>query len=187
MLRQAHEIGPIQRLYRTISYLAPAFSECQVLRPPSSLRCHVGRRHVVAATVRPRAVLGEDSRDRERGRRMKISHDFKEFIECANAHDVRFLIVGGYAVAFYGHPRYTKDPDVWIDSSPDNAIRLLEALGAFGFERAPPRSGRFGESRVIVARPPARPRPRGDELKKADRRSHERPARRSAGFSTSCS
>lgn len=46
---------------------------------------------------------------------MKLSPDFKEFAECANAHDVRYLIVGGYAVAFHGHPRYTKDLDVWVE------------------------------------------------------------------------
>lgn len=64
---------------------------------------------------------------------MKISPDFKEFIACANAHDVRFLIVGGYAVAYYGHPRYTKDLDVWVEAEADNAHRLLRALHDFGF------------------------------------------------------
>lgn len=64
---------------------------------------------------------------------MKISPDFKEFIACANARSVRFLIVGGYAVAFHGHPRYTKDLDVWIDPTEDNAGRVLTALEDFGF------------------------------------------------------
>ena len=64
---------------------------------------------------------------------MKISRDFKEFIECATSHDVRFLIVGGYAVAYHGHPRYTKDLDVWIERSPENAKRLVAALVDFGF------------------------------------------------------
>ena len=65
---------------------------------------------------------------------MKISRDFKEFIEFANSNSVRFLIVGGYAVAFHGHPRYTKDLDVWIERSPQNARRLLAALSEFGFD-----------------------------------------------------
>jgi hypothetical protein len=43
-----------------------------------------------------------------------LSKDFKEFIELLNEHKVRYLVVGGYAVAFHGHPRYTKDLDVWI-------------------------------------------------------------------------
>jgi hypothetical protein len=64
---------------------------------------------------------------------MMLSKDFKEFIELLNKNDVRYLVVGGYAVAFHGYPRYTKDMDVWIDRSPANAGKLLKALGEFGF------------------------------------------------------
>ena len=66
---------------------------------------------------------------------MKVSlpHDFKEFVALLNDHDVRYLIVGGYAVSFHGHPRYTKDLDVWIDSPTANVERLLKALDEFGF------------------------------------------------------
>lgn len=64
---------------------------------------------------------------------MTINPDFREFVELLNVHEVRFLIVGGYAVAFHGHPRYTKDLDVWIDRARDNAERLMNALQAFGF------------------------------------------------------
>ena len=45
----------------------------------------------------------------------------------------RFLIVGGQAVAFHGHPRYTKDLDVWIERTPENARRLIQVLEDFGF------------------------------------------------------
>ena len=45
---------------------------------------------------------------------MVLTPDFKEFLQLLNAHEVRYLIVGGYAVAFHGHPRYTKDLDVWL-------------------------------------------------------------------------
>jgi hypothetical protein len=41
-----------------------------------------------------------------------LSKDFKEFIELLNENDVKYLVVGGYAVALHGHPRYTKDLDV---------------------------------------------------------------------------
>lgn len=44
---------------------------------------------------------------------MRLDRDFSEFIELLRAHDVRFLVVGGYAVAAHGHPRYTGDLDVW--------------------------------------------------------------------------
>ncbi len=62
-----------------------------------------------------------------------LSPDFSEFAALLNAHEVRYLVVGGYAVAFHGHPRYTKDFDVWVDRSPENVERLLTALRAFGF------------------------------------------------------
>lgn len=62
-----------------------------------------------------------------------LSKDFKEFIELLNGHSVRYLIVGGYAVAFHGYPRYTKDLDVWIALSPENADKIIKALEEFGF------------------------------------------------------
>ncbi len=62
-----------------------------------------------------------------------LSQDFKEFIRFLNESDVRYLVVGGYAVAIHGHPRYTKDVDIWIENSKENAGRLLIALEKFGF------------------------------------------------------
>jgi hypothetical protein len=62
-----------------------------------------------------------------------LSKDFKEFIELLNEYSVRYLVVGGYAVAFHGHPRYTKDLDVWVELSPENADKVLKALEKFGF------------------------------------------------------
>ena len=62
-----------------------------------------------------------------------LTRDFREFIECCVAHDVRFLIVGGYALAAHGHPRATKDLDVWLWPDPANADRVIEALDEFGF------------------------------------------------------
>jgi hypothetical protein len=62
-----------------------------------------------------------------------LNQDFKEFIESLNANRVRYLVVGGYAVAVHGHPRYTKDIDIWIEVSPENAAQILNALDQFGF------------------------------------------------------
>ncbi|GIV62711.1 MAG: hypothetical protein KatS3mg045_0050 [Bellilinea sp.] len=67
------------------------------------------------------------------GGNMALSPDFKEFIELLNFNKVRYLIVGGYAVAFHGYPRYTKDLDIWIENTAENAQRLMEALEQFGF------------------------------------------------------
>lgn len=62
-----------------------------------------------------------------------LNQDFKEFIQSLNDNGVRYLVVGGYAVAFHGYPRYTKDFDVWIEMSPENATRMVAALEQFGF------------------------------------------------------
>lgn len=43
-----------------------------------------------------------------------INKDFKEFIELLNKNNVKYLVVGGYALAFHGYPRYTKDLDIWL-------------------------------------------------------------------------
>ena len=65
---------------------------------------------------------------------MVLNQDFKEFIQLLNEHKVFYLVVGGYAVAFHGYPRYTKDIDLWIKPDKDNAEKLLEVLKDFGFE-----------------------------------------------------
>ena len=62
-----------------------------------------------------------------------LNKDFKGFIELLNENNVKYLIVGGYAVAFHGHPRYTNDLDIWIELSSDNAKNILSALDNFGF------------------------------------------------------
>ena len=64
---------------------------------------------------------------------MNLNQDFQEFIELFISHNVRFMIVGGYAVAAHGHPRYTKNLDVWVWADPKNADRVISALAEFGF------------------------------------------------------
>jgi predicted nucleotidyltransferase len=61
-----------------------------------------------------------------------LNQDFKEFIQSLNDNHVRYLIVGGYAVALHGHPRYTKDIDIWIEMGQENAANLIKALEQFG-------------------------------------------------------
>jgi hypothetical protein len=68
---------------------------------------------------------------------MIFNRDFREFIELLNKHKVRYLLIGGYAVALHGHPRYTKDLDVWIWMDNTNATNLLTALKDFGFASIP--------------------------------------------------
>ncbi|MDP1952984.1 MAG: nucleotidyltransferase [Polaromonas sp.] len=62
-----------------------------------------------------------------------LTSDFKEFAALLNSNKVEYLVVGGYALAAYGHPRYTGDLDFWIGTDPDNADRVLGVLDQFGF------------------------------------------------------
>jgi len=62
-----------------------------------------------------------------------LNQDFKEFIQLLNDNQVRYLIVGGYAVALHGYPRYTKDIDIWIELAQENAVHIVNALAQFGF------------------------------------------------------
>jgi predicted nucleotidyltransferase len=62
-----------------------------------------------------------------------LNPDFKEFIQSLNDNGVRYLVVGGYAVALHGYPRYTKDIDLWVEPVPDNADKIIAALDQFGF------------------------------------------------------
>ncbi len=62
-----------------------------------------------------------------------LNQDFKEFAELLASNKVEYLIVGGYALAAFGHPRYTGDLDFWVGTDAANAQRILAALEAFGF------------------------------------------------------
>jgi hypothetical protein len=64
---------------------------------------------------------------------MNIQPDFEEFLRLLEEHQVEYMIVGGYAVAFHGHVRFTKDIDIFYASTPTNIVRLRRALVAFGF------------------------------------------------------
>ncbi len=64
---------------------------------------------------------------------MDLAPDFDEFIGSLTAHGVEFVVVGAYALAFHGVPRFTGDIDILIRPSHDNARHLLAALVEFGF------------------------------------------------------
>ncbi len=63
---------------------------------------------------------------------MPVNPDFRDLFAALNAVGARYLLVGGYAVAFHAQPRFTKDLDVWTDPDPANAARVFEALRRFG-------------------------------------------------------
>jgi predicted nucleotidyltransferase len=60
--------------------------------------------------------------------------DFKEFLKLLNAHQVEYLLIGGYAVGYYGYPRATADMDIWIAMNPANSDRIVAVLKEFGFD-----------------------------------------------------
>jgi predicted nucleotidyltransferase len=64
---------------------------------------------------------------------MKLDRDLREFIELLNARDVRYVIVGAFALAYHGRPRYTGDIDIFVESSSENVKRLTEVIDEFGF------------------------------------------------------
>ena len=98
-------------------------------------------RTIVAPTAhsgvrpRPRRALPLSSSFASTGcdSRGSATKDFEELFACLTRRSVKALVVGGYAVAFHGQPRFTKDIDVFIEPSPDNAERLVAALVDFGF------------------------------------------------------
>jgi len=64
---------------------------------------------------------------------MEVQPDFKELFELLNAHKAEFIIVGAYALAFHGVPRFTGDIDIFVKPDPENAKKILSALEEFGF------------------------------------------------------
>jgi hypothetical protein len=64
---------------------------------------------------------------------MKIHRDFKEFLRLLNENNVKYLLIGGYAVGYYGYPRPTGDMDIWVRVDEENAEKTVKALNEFGF------------------------------------------------------
>ena len=63
---------------------------------------------------------------------IELHPDFKDFLRLLNSHGVKYLVVGGYAVGYYGYPRATGDMDIWIAVNEVNAEKTAQALRDFG-------------------------------------------------------
>ncbi len=81
---------------------------------------------------------------------MEISKDFREFLKLLNKNNVKYLVVGGYALAFHGHPRYTKDIDIWVLVNPDNAENIVKTLSDFGFSTLKLKKDDFLEPGYVI-------------------------------------
>lgn len=86
---------------------------------------------------------------------LRLTLDMLEFVGYLNAQQVRYLVVGGYALGFHGHPRYTKDLDIWIERTPENAEQLMLALETFGIALSADEQAAFVKGGPIrIGRPP---------------------------------
>ncbi len=79
-----------------------------------------------------------------------LPNDFKEFLKLLNSHRVKYLVIGGHAVGFYGYPRFTGDIDVWISTAPENVRKVIVALQEFGFDGANLRPELFAKPEHLV-------------------------------------
>ena len=81
---------------------------------------------------------------------MEVQPDFRDLLELFNKHQVEFLLVGGYALAFHGAPRYTGDMDIFVHISSQNATRIMAALKDFGFESVGLTADDFQKDNMVV-------------------------------------
>ena len=65
---------------------------------------------------------------------MRVEKDYEEFLGLLNKYQVKYCIIGAYAVAFWGYPRYTKDIDILIEPTKENAKRIISAIREFGIK-----------------------------------------------------
>jgi hypothetical protein len=81
---------------------------------------------------------------------MEAEPDFRNLLALFDKHRVEYLIVGGYALAFHGAPRYTGDMDVWVRPNSANASRIMAALSEFGFGSAGLTAADFEQEKIVV-------------------------------------
>lgn len=87
-----------------------------------------------------------------------MNQDFLDLLRAFIDHDVRFLVVGAYALGVHGRPRATGDLDVWVDATPDNAANIVTALAAFGAPAGHVTAGDFSRPGIVfqMGLPPVR-------------------------------
>jgi hypothetical protein len=81
---------------------------------------------------------------------MEVQQDFRDLLALFNKYKVDYLIVGSYALGFYGAPRYTGDLDIFVKPSPITAKRIIQALNEFGFGAAGLTESDFVEEGKVV-------------------------------------
>ena len=79
-----------------------------------------------------------------------LPRDFQDFLKLLNAGRIRYVIIGGYAVAFHGYVRYTGALDIFVEMSESNAVKLVAALREFGFNLPALKPALFLEKGQII-------------------------------------
>jgi hypothetical protein len=81
---------------------------------------------------------------------MNVEKDFRDLFALFNAHGVEYIIVGGYALAFHGAPRYTGDMDIYVKANVVNAQRVIAALTEFGFGSFEITAADFEKNDIVI-------------------------------------
>ena len=79
-----------------------------------------------------------------------LPQDFKDFLKLLNSKKVEYLLIGGYAVGYYGYPRATADMDIWVAVSKKNAKKITEVIKDFGMSTPDLKESVFLESGKII-------------------------------------
>ncbi len=89
---------------------------------------------------------------------MPTNSDFKELLNALNEYEVKYLVIGGYAVMLYTEPRFTKDLDIWVEATQENGRRVYAALARFGAPLAGVTAADFSQQGLFyqMGRPPVR-------------------------------
>ena len=89
---------------------------------------------------------------------MRLSNDFREFLESLNSRGIDYVIVGAHSLAFHARPRYTGDLDILVRATPENAAKLVDLLNHFGFADPGFKESDFAEPEQLIqlGRPPNR-------------------------------
>ena len=81
---------------------------------------------------------------------IRLPPDFKEFLRLLKEHDVRYLLIGAYAVNYHGYIRATGDMDIWIALHPENAKKIVNVLKVFGFDQPDLNTELFLQEKKII-------------------------------------
>jgi len=81
---------------------------------------------------------------------LELPPDFKEFLKLLKEHDIRYLLIGGYAVGYHGYARATEDMDIWVAVDSENAKKLVSVLKAFGFDHPDLKPELFLQEKKII-------------------------------------